>query len=335
MVTQVKGSSFTVQGNFNYISLTDPQIGAVGDGVTDNTAAIAYALTLNLPIFIPPGIFLTQGIIVPAGASIFGTGVASKLKLKTGSNSIMLTCTGGIDFKSFYLDVNKPGQIGSNLHGIKLTDGIDVSLEDLRIINSLGDGINITGTNTAGVSLHKVFISGATRNGITIEAGTNINLSQVRTFNADNISSPGDGISLAPTNALSLVSEVTIIGCTARNNPGKGLSILGNGGRNVSDVNVIGGSYSYNGSHGIHAFTAQAVTINSANVKNNTGDGARLEGDVQYSRVSECVFNANMGTCVREVTTGATPNNNGLIYNAAFGNGSNTAVKVGAASFII
>lgn len=335
MVTQVKGSSFTVQGNFNYISLTDPIIGAVGDGITDNTTAITAALALNIPVFIPPGVFLTSGLIVPSGTSIFGVGKTSQLKLKSGSNSVMLTCSGTIDFKSFYLDVNKSGQVGSNLHGIKLIDGIDATLEELRIINSLGDGINIAGNSTTGISMHKIFISGATKNGMTIEAGTNINMSQVRTYNGDSVSSPGDGMSLAPINALSLISEITITGCTSRNNPGRGLSILGFGSRNVTDVNVMGGSYSYNGSHGIHVFTAQAVTVNAVNCKNNTGDGARLEGDTQYSRVSECIFNANMGTCVREVTTGATPNNNGLIYNAALGNGSNVAVKVGASSFII
>lgn len=335
MITRVKGSVFSLEDSFNFVSLTDPQIGAVGDGITDNTAAITFALTLGLPIFIPSGVFLTSGLIFPSDVILFGVGTASKLKLKTSSNTPLIQCSGNIDFSSFYLDANKSAQIGSGLHGIILSNGTGAVIDNIKVINSLGDGINITGSSTLGVNLSTVMISGATKNGITIEAGTDISLSQVKTFNSDAISSPGDGISLAPTSSGALISEVSISNCRSRNNTGRGLSIVGNGGRNVSDVNISGGSFSFNASHGIHVFTAQAVTINGVNIKNNSGDGGRLEGDVIYSRVSECVFNTNMGTCLREVTTGATPNFNGLIYNAAVGNGSNTVVKVGASSFIV
>lgn len=335
MITRVKGSTFSFKDNTSYISLTDPQIGAVGDGVTDNTTAINLAFTFNIPVFIPPGVFLTAGLILPSGASMFGVGTTSKLKLKTASNVPMLTCLGAIDFYNFQLDANKAGQLGSGLHGIILSNGLGAMIDSVKIINPLGDGININGASTVGVNISQVMISGFVKNGITVEAGIDISLDQCKCFSSDVLASPGDGISLAPTLVGALVAEVSISNCRARNNIGRGLSVLGFGSKNVSDVNVSGGSFSFNTSHGIHAFTSQAVTINGVNVKNNGGDGGRLEGDVQFSRVSECVFNANTGTCLREVTTGATPNNNGLIYNATFGNGSNTVVKVGASSFIV
>ncbi len=333
MITRVKGSVFSFKDNANYVALTD--VGGIGDGVFDNTTAMNLALTYGIPVLIPPGTFLIRGITVPASASIFGIGSSSILKLKTASNSVALTCTGGIDFSSFTLDCNKAGQLGSNLHGILLTNGITANMDELSVTNPLGDGINITGVNTLGIRISRSRITGFVKNGITVEQGTDIAITNTKCSNSDVIASPGDGISLAAVSAGVLVSDITISGCRSRNNVGRGLSILGNGSKNVTDVNVNGGSFSSNNSHGIHAFTAQAVTVNGCTVKGNGGDGGRLEGDVQYSRVSECVFNTNTGTCLREVTTGATPNLNGLIYNVALGNGSNVVVKVGAGSFIV
>lgn len=333
MVTTVKGSTFLISSNFNYVSLTD--VGAKGDGITDNTAAINLAFATGLPVFIPSGTFITSGLTLPANAILFGSGSSSILKLKISSNVQFLQTSGGIDFSSFTLDCNKAGQVGASLHGITLTNGIVASIFDVDIINALGDGIKITGVNSQNITCNKLRISGAVRNGITIENGTNITLNSLEIYSGDAVGSPGDGIALAPIAVGSLVSEITIIGCKSRGNTGRGLSMLGFGGRNVTDINVVGGTFSSNISHGIHAFNAQNITISSVNVKNNGGDGGRLEADVQSSRISECIFTGNGGFGLREVTTGTTPNLNGLIYNVALLNGNNTITKVGASSFIV
>lgn len=335
MITRVKGSVFSFKDNAGYISLADPQIGGIGDGITDNTTAFNLALSFNIPVFIPSGTFLIGGIIAPANAVIFGEGSFSILKLKTAANVKMLQLSGTISVSNLTLNCNKAGQLGSSLHGITLNNCINSQIASVNVLNALGDGINITGTSTSGVTISNSFISGSIKNGITVESGTNINIDTVTTLSSDIVASPGDGISLAPASAIVSVSEVCINNCVSKNNIGRGVSILGFGIKNVSEVTINGGDFSSNTSHGIHAFIAQNVLINGSIVKGNSQDGIRFEGDVQFSRVSECAIVNNNGTCVREVTTGTVPNNNGFIYNAINGNGSNTPIKLGASSFIV
>lgn len=335
MITKVKQSTLDVLNTFGYLPITDVSIGCIGDGIFDNTAKLTTALTLGVPLFIPSGIFLCGAITIPTGSTLFGSGNKSILKLKIGANTAFISISGNCNLQNFEVDANKAGQFGSNLHGITITNSTGSELYNLNIINALADCINITGASTNGLSIVDCKVSGFTKNGCTIEAGSDIRINNLETFSSDIIASPGDGISLAPTGAGSSITSVSIINCGSKNNVGRGISCIGFGGKNIQDVTILGNRFINNASHGIHLFTVQGISVGNNVVKSNLGDGIRLEGDTQLCRVTTNICDSNTGFGAREVTTGSTPNFNGLIYNVLTGNGNNTQTKLGASSFII
>lgn len=335
MITKVKQTTLDVLNTLGYLPITDPSIGCIGDGVFDNTPKFTTALTLGIPLFIPSGIFLLTAVTIPSGCVLFGSGDKSVLKLKMGANTSFLTASGTCNFSNFKIDANKVGQIGSNLHGLIITNSIGTELYNLNITNALADCININGSSTNGISLIDCKVSGFTKNGCTVEAGSDIRINNLEAFSSDVLASPGDGISLAPIGAGSSITSVSVINCGSKNNVGRGISCVGFGGKNVQDVTITGNRCINNTSHGLHLFTVQGITVGNNIIKSNAGDGIRLEGDTQLCRVTSNICDSNTGFGAREVTTGSTPDFNGLIYNALIGNGNNTQTKLGASSFVV
>lgn len=64
--------------------------GAVGDGVTDDTAAIVAALAARPRVYLPAGTYKTTSTItIPGGSVVFGDGVATIIKPTSASNSFI------------------------------------------------------------------------------------------------------------------------------------------------------------------------------------------------------------------------------------------------------
>ncbi|QHF24088.1 hypothetical protein GTU73_08745 [Rathayibacter sp. VKM Ac-2804] len=76
-----KSARLLVQQFGGRLVFTDPQVGGVGDGVTDNTAAFNRAMVLigatGGEVFFPPGVYRIDGttLPVPGGVTLRGTGI--------------------------------------------------------------------------------------------------------------------------------------------------------------------------------------------------------------------------------------------------------------------
>ncbi len=331
MTTRVKKSAILISEILGYTDLSDLTTTAN----TDCASVINTALATGLPLYIPPGTWITSPIIVPASAFIFGFGNTSILKAKAASASALLTCGSGTTIKDLALDGNKASLTGSNKHGLVFSDAVKSAAMNLTISNTLADGINITGTASLNIRISNCDITGFTKNGITIENGATIYIDQTYCNLSDAVASPGDGISLAPTSGAGSVSLVTITGGSCKSNIGRGISVLGNTTKNVSDVTINGVLLSANSSHGFHALTAKQVLVTGCIAKSNLADGFRLEGDTVDSRVLACIGELNTTFGFREVVLGSTPNRNSFIYSVSTGNGTDTVTKVGANSSVI
>lgn len=89
--------------------------GAVGDGVTDDTAAVQAALTAEKDIYIPPGTYICDDLtIANDGTRIHGAGRSSILKYKSAETGTLLT-TGDrkVTLENFAMD----GGISSTMVG--------------------------------------------------------------------------------------------------------------------------------------------------------------------------------------------------------------------------
>lgn len=332
MVTKVKNSTWNSSDNLGYASVKDN--GALGDGVTDDTAAFTTALATGLPVFVPPGTYLLGAISLASGKTMFGVGSTSILKAKNTIGSSLVTVNSACIFRDLAIDGNKANQVAVNSHGVTVTSAVVSKLTNLTISNTYGDGINVSGASD-NVRINSCVITGFTKNGITIEAGNDITISDTVCYTSDAAASPGDGIALATTAAGSSLTAVTLDNNVCRNSIGRGIAIIGNTVKNVTNVQINNNRVANNTGHGIHLLTCQQVLISNSLVKSNGGDGVRMEGDTIQSRITNSTADSNTGTCMREVVAGSTPNNNGFVYTVNVGNGSNTVVKVGASSFIL
>jgi hypothetical protein len=209
------------------------------------------------------------------------------------------------------------------------------SFKDIYVVNSLGDGINLKGAVTD-VLLDGVQVSGFTKSGVTVEAANRIRITNCVATSSDGAAYPGDGFTLAPTGAGSnLITSLIIDSCRSRSNVGRGFAAVGFGSKNVLNATINACIAESNTSHGFHLLTAAQIMISECLAVSCGGDGYRLEGDVQYSRVLHSVADTNTGFGCREIVSGSTPNWNDLVGMVAVSNvGSNTITKVGANSLI-
>lgn len=333
MTTKTKGSTFNTVDVMGFVSIADK--GAIPGGVIDNTSAFIAALATGAPVFVPAGTWLTGAFTVPANAILFGCGPQSIVKAKNALATAFITMGAGSLIDLMCVDGNKVGQSIQTAHGIQASNAPDAVIRNSVLQHLAGDGVNASGNTTAGVTVFNTQILDYVKNGITFEDGFFNKAAECTIWPSDGAASPGIGIALAPTSSGALIQEAQILNNRIRGNTGRGIALLGFGGKNVQDCTLQGNRVRGSTGHGYHFLNTQRNIAVGNSADSCGGDGMRLEGDVLRCRIGMNSFASNTGTSLREVTAGASPDYNGLIYNVAQSNGSDAVVKVGANSFII
>ncbi len=126
--------------------------GAVGDGVTDDTAAIQAAINamdaVGGALFIPKGTYIVSGLRLTGKscAYVYGEGYGSILELKSGANADLLYCTwcDKAIFSRFRLDGNNAHNTVGNC--IVLTDNCAYAcIQEMEIQYAAEYGIKVLG----------------------------------------------------------------------------------------------------------------------------------------------------------------------------------------------
>lgn len=139
--------------------------GAIGDGATDDTAAILAAIAAfgtYRRLFFPAGVYIvnSQLTIALANATVFGEGrFASVIKLKNSSSitagqSILLLSAAGITVEDIGIDGNSPNNPTVNVSGIR------ASANDFQVLNCMTQKLTLYGIvldgGTAGLNRFRV-----------------------------------------------------------------------------------------------------------------------------------------------------------------------------------
>lgn len=100
------------------LSVNIKTFGAIGDGVTDDTTAIQTALSSGLnSVFVPPGTYVCDNLLMPAnfGFVFRGDGISSRLKQKSSANPLLRWNTAMINYTEGYVkDLAFIGTNGGN-----------------------------------------------------------------------------------------------------------------------------------------------------------------------------------------------------------------------------
>lgn len=232
------------------------EFGAVGDGSTDNWAALKAANAASDRLYFPPGVYSVEvppayyldpvngnGINVRDKTSMEWTGYGATIKMAsvvptTGrTNLLTLENCSNVSIRGLTLDGNRVGRGGGGDFGtenIFIYGGSNITLQDMRLINSCQDGVTIAAvtpgnraTYPHNIKLINVLADDNVRTGISLISCYDVELRRCQAYGSDS-GLPRSGIHIEPNITDEYgVEDVRIIDCDGSDNVGEGLVITG------------------------------------------------------------------------------------------------------------
>lgn len=234
--------------------ITPQDYGAVGNGTTDDTAAIQSALTAaaGKSLYFPAATYkITAALTIPINShiNILGDGPSNSVINQTSTSANALTITDAI---------------GITIQGIGFTgptSGTGIGLSFVLGVNA----------NTFQCDIKDVSASSFGSHGISIATPTLCNL--VRVVSQNN---GGSGF-----NTTSQAASTTFQDCAANSNTGNGFTI-----NNLSYGNITGCGAVSNGTIGYSLTNCNSVSLISSGAQNNVSNGFDISGGNTVSLVS-------------------------------------------------
>lgn len=273
--------------------------GAIGDGITDDTAALVRTFAASNYVELHPGaVYLTDPIVLAAGSTISAYGATIKGRTGTGN---VLTAASNCTILGGTIDGNNTVKTGGS--GITATTGSNLTIRDVTIQNCIGKGIDITAITDYSVTGCWVKNVGGQGINVTIANRGRIAYNTVDTA-AHGIQWWGGDAAVASAVGIEFL---TITGNVVRNITGGGIwgslgghiSVTGNSVKTCGDVGIDiegGGSIAVTGNTVVDCVTAAlavfygpAEVVFSSNTITQTagkGPGIKAVGGGMSIRIS-------------------------------------------------
>jgi hypothetical protein len=240
------------------VSIQD--FGAVGDGVTDDTAAIQAAITSSRHVVVPAGMtcLISSTIVIPDASNLLEfMGGYGQLGAYPGSyfikKSTMTTPAITVGYSGTIIGGGVVGQVGNTGDGIQLVSGKG-TLTHVYVTGAGNDGIRV-GLDTSGGNCNSFYIENCVsqyngRHGFYIHDNT----FNVANANAGSLIQPGAYLNSGDGIKLGHCFWVTVSNGLAEENTGYGLNLSGTDNNSYPEcrwATILGGDYNEGNTAGI------------------------------------------------------------------------------------
>lgn len=272
--------------------------GAVGDGVTDDTAAIQAAVDSGNPVFFPSGTYALDGTIdIGAGAKLYGSGIGKSILFQTNAGSahvidaLSTSTKGGIEIVGLTIDCNgvDAGFVAQYVSNISIRYCefknspywlVNIGKSDSAVSTIVNDQIEIVGCSFSNIT--QTYEQLLIFNSINVVVrdcyfevapnGNGLGFWQ-NVDRADVVNCVFNNLSIGAYYSLS-TNNIRFSGCSFTDCTG------GLRGANLSDNGNFGATHAYN------------ISVFDCTFKSNSGAPCQL-GAVNGGIVSGCVFDTN------------------------------------------
>lgn len=211
--------------------------GAVGDGTTDDTAALAAALAASGHVVLSPGKVYSAVLDVERDDVVIDLAGAT-LRVPDGSAplrpAIRITEARRVTVRGGIIDGNRAhnhtslGTQDGGMHGVAVFGGGDILIEDVAIRDCETDGVYIRHSGVSGVgqipervTVRRVTAEGCARQGMSVVAAAVLRVSQSR-FALTSGKLPQAGVDLEPNLATDTITDALFEDCVFEGNAGRG-----------------------------------------------------------------------------------------------------------------
>jgi len=229
----------TVQAKLREVEVSVTDFGAVGDGVTDDTAAIQAALDSGASSvkFPKPSVFyLVLGatdttnstvLDIPSNITLKGEGDSSVIKLgahtTTAHRMFKISGKSNVVIKDLYLDGQKSLQTGASdeqSHGVLIYDSSKITIENCTFKNMKGDGVYVGGASNPGST--DILIDGNDFDANFRQCVSLVRGEFIRVIGNDLAgttgNNPGAGIDIEANTPSDTLRQISIVGNNIRGN---------------------------------------------------------------------------------------------------------------------
>jgi hypothetical protein len=232
-IISVTGSALVTSGGSYTLLEIDIQVnagrginakdyGAIGDGVTDDTAALQSALDVAGDIYIPEGTYMVDAVTKLQVKSNTNLTLSKKATLKVITNSSQsysllsiengvtnITITGGTLYGDRETHDFSGGGTHEQGHGINILECSDILITDMLITRMTGDCVHCSGNTAAGLKGFNIrivnnILERSRRNNLSIVVSKNVLVKgNIIRFAGDDPDNPSD-TGIAPREGLDL-----------------------------------------------------------------------------------------------------------------------------------
>ncbi len=314
--------------------------GAVGNGVTDDTVAIAAAYAAaavsgGTVAFSPYHTYLVSNTLTP-GSNTYTLGNGATLLAKDQSWIKAVVSLNGVTNNlvvNLTVDGNKgsAGGVNNRVLGLEIKGGSGHTIRDSTFKNcpgasaagtNQGDGLYISrdsgGNIPTDITLDNVTCDANVRQGMSVISVKRLKAVNCRFKNTTG-TDPGAGVDFEPDTSSDTIEDVELVDCDYTGNF-KGITSSASAGASMTNLKIQGGTCALNTStaRGIFIDTFISPSVLGVTVRDNAGNGIEFSGGA-WATAQGCTVTGNGGNGIKTSSRGSRVTANTVFLNGLHG----------------